>query len=286
MHTLLLLLVAVVWGSTFVVIKDSARHVDPFFLVFSRLAIAAAVMALWCAWRDRSALRNRAAIRFGALLGFLLFCTYASQTIGLKWTTSGHSGFITGTAVVLVPLILRLLFRAPLARVDYLASGVVVAGLYLLVYDPSVRINTGDAITIVAALAYAFHLVFGARAVKAAPVKGLVTWQFIFATLFAGVAFLVAGGRAFEDPAKALLPIVYLGVIGTLFCYFVSVWAQQFVSPVTVVILFSLEAVFAALFGYLMSGEKLSTKELTGAFLIFGGAMGHEIWRVMKRSRQ
>jgi drug/metabolite transporter (DMT)-like permease len=274
-----------VWGSTFAVIKDSGRHVDPFFLVFSRLAVAAAAMALWCGVRERAALAHRAAIRYGALLGFLLFCTYASQTIGLKWTTSGHSGFITGTAVVLVPLILRLFFRAPLKRADFLASGIVLAGLYLLVYNPAVRVNIGDAVTVGATLSYAMHLVFGAQAVKAAPVKGVVAWQFVFATLYAGIGFLVAGGRACDSALLALLPVAYLGFIGTLFCYFVSVWAQQYVSPVTVVILFSLEAVFAALFGFLLAREHLSAKEMAGAALILAGAMGHEVWRVAGRRK-
>jgi drug/metabolite transporter (DMT)-like permease len=284
-HSVLLLLVAVVWGSTFVVIKDSTRHVDPYFLVFSRLAIAAAAMAGWCAWRDRAALRHRAAIGYGALLGLLLFGTYASQTVGLQWTTSGHSGFITGSAVVLVPLLMRFLFRAPLGRADALASVLVLAGLYLLVYDRAVSVNRGDLITVLAALSYAFHLVFGARAVRAAPVSGVVTWQFLFAALFAGVAFLAAGGQPCSEPARAWLPILYLGLVGTLFCYFVSVWAQRFVSPVTVVILFSLEAVFAALFGCLLRGEHLAPRELAGAALIFGSVVGHEVLRVRARAR-
>jgi drug/metabolite transporter (DMT)-like permease len=285
-YLILLLLVSFVWGSTFVVIRDSRNYIDPLFLVFSRLLIAALAMMSWCYWRDRVAFFNRTAMRYGALLGFLLFSTYASQTVGLRWTTSGHSGFITGSAVILVPLILRVVFRTPLSRIDYVSSAVVFVGLYLLVYDPGSKINVGDAITLITALSYAVHLIFSARGVKTAPVNGIVAWQFAFSTLFAGVALLLAGGQVATDIERSLLPILYLGLLGTLFCYFVSVWAQQFVSPVTVVIIFSLEAVFAAFLGFIFLSETFSRNEIFGACLIFAGALGHEIHRELARRKR
>jgi len=106
----------------------------------------------------------------------------------------------------------------------------------------------------------------------------VATLLILFAAAFAGLAWMAWGGRPAEHWLPALAPIAYLGAVGTLFCYFVSVWAQQFVRPITVVLVFSLESVFAALFGWLCAGETLGWREGAGAALIFAGALGHGLW--------
>ena len=111
MHEVLLFLVTIVWGSTFVVIKDAVTTINPFFIVFSRSLLAAISMFLIVFWKERKSLRNKEVIFKGMMLGLLLAITYGSQTVGLRFTTSGHSGFITSTAVIFVPLILYFFFK-------------------------------------------------------------------------------------------------------------------------------------------------------------------------------
>ncbi len=283
MHEALLFLVTIVWGSTFVVIKDAVTTINPFLIVFSRSLLAAISMFLIVFWRDRKSLENREVIFKGMMLGLLLAITYGSQTVGLRFTTSGHSGFITSTAVVFVPLILYFFYKQGISRWDMASIGLVMMGLYLLTYDVGTRVNIGDVITIITAVAYAAHVVLAGRFVQKKGVLALIAYQFIFAALFSFLAFVVSGDYGFQVTGKAVSAILYLGFVGTLFCYFVVVWAQKHVSSLKAVIIFSLESVFAALFGYLVFGELLTVKEFFGAALILGGVVFNQLQKKLVR---
>lgn len=271
MTTFLLILTTLVWGSTFFIIKDTIRNVDPFYLVFIRNLIAAVPLSLYVLVRDRKALFNTAPLGRGAFLGFLLAATYCSQTIGLEFTTSGHSAFITGSAVIFVPILLFVIWRIKLHPLDLVSIVGVFAGLFLLTWDGGGRINPGDLITLITVTAYAIHLISAGRFVKGTDVTAMVAHQFNFATLFSLVAYLLAGRGDFTLAPKSLYALAYLGLCGTLFCYFVTVWAQKQVSAVQVALIFALEPVFAALFAWIFAGEILRGKELAGMALILAG---------------
>lgn len=277
MALFLLILTTMVWGSTFVIIKDAVTTVDPFFLVFARNAMAAIAMMLFLAMRDRAVLRDRAAWGRGAVLGFLLFATYASQTLGLRLTSAGHSAFITGAAVVVVPVILFVLYRERLARREWACVLVVFAGLALLTIKPGMPVNLGDVITLATTVSYAVHVILAGRFLRVTNSLALINAQFFFAALFSMVAFVLSGSNPGILTTTAWGALVYLGLIGTLFCYFVTVWTQKTVSSVQVMVIFALEPVFAALFGYWMLKEALSFRELSGAILMLVGVVVYQV---------
>lgn len=282
MPTLLLILTTIVWGSTFFIIKDTIRNVDPFYLVFIRNLIAAVALSLYVLARDRKALFNTTTVVRGAVLGLLLATTYSSQTIGLKFTTSGHSAFITGSAVIFVPILLFVIWRIRLRPIDILAIVGVFAGLFLLTWDGGDRINPGDLITLITVIAYAFHLICAGRFVRNVDVPAMVAHQFSFAALFSLAAYLVAGNGDFAVTTRSLYALAYLGLCGTLFCYFVTVWAQKYVSAVQVALIFALEPVFAALFAGWFADEKLHARELSGIFLILAGIILYQVARNLR----
>lgn len=267
------MLVTVVWGSTFFIIKDTVETINPFFLVMGRNTFAAVLMFAWLFFNDRKAVANKKAIMHGAVLGFLLSLTYTAQTIGLQYTSSGHSAFITGSAVVIVPIIMAILYKVKIKLDVMLIIAIVFTGLFFLTYDTETSINIGDIITLITTFAYAMHLIYSGRSVKNSHVTALITYQFVFASIFSFIAFLVTGAEIGIASPKALWAIAYLGVIGTLFCYFISVWVQKYVSSVNVAIIFSLEPVFAALFAYWAVAEVLNAKELLGAIIITLGVI-------------
>lgn len=282
---LLLILATIVWGSTFFIIKDTIRNVDPFRLVFARNLIAAIAMSLYVWIRDKKALCNPAALTRGAVLGLLLATTYCSQTIGLTFTTSGHSAFITGSAVIFVPILLLAIWRIKPHPVDIACILGVFAGLFLLTWDGGGRVNRGDLITLITAAAYAVHLVSAGRFIRHADVSALIAHQFNFAALFGFIGCLVAGGggnMAMTSPS--LVAIAYLGVCGTLFCYFITVWAQKQVGAVQVALIFALEPVFAALFAWRFAGEMLHGKELSGMALILAGIVLYQTTSATRKS--
>ena len=162
---ILLVLITLIWGSNFVVIKNALADISPLFFNAVRMSLAAVVLA---AVFHRELRRLTAgSLRSGLLVGVFLFVGNELQTVGLKYTTPSKSAFLTGVSVVLVPVLLALFWKRSLNR--WMAAGVVlaVAGLYLLTVPASAgaglnlrSMNQGDLFTLGAALVFAFHIIF------------------------------------------------------------------------------------------------------------------------------
>ena len=277
MKTFWLILVTIVWGSTFLIVKDTVETVNEYLIVFIRSALAFIAMFIFQLLNNWRKLFNWKGFIYGSIMGVLMAITYGAQTIGLKYTSTGHSAFITSSAVILVPFILFFIYKAKLLKIDMIAVGIVFIGLFLLTYDLETKMNIGDIITIITALSYAFHVVFAGQFVKKADTMTLVTYQFFAATVVGLIAFLISDHETVNISTKAWSSLIYLGLIGTLFCYFITVWVQKYVSSLKVAIIFSLEPVFAAIFGYFIINEILNPKELIGASFILAGVIVHSI---------
>lgn len=279
MYTFWLILVTIVWGSTFLIVKDTVSTVNEFLIVLIRSGLAFAAIFVFQFFNDRKKLCNRKAFFYGSAMGTLMAITYASQTIGLKYTSTGHSAFITSSAVILVPFILFFLFKTKLLKIDMVAVIIVFAGLFFLTYDFETKINVGDLFTIVTPVSYAFHVVLAGQFVRKSDVVTMVTWQFFASAMFGLTLFILTDHDPVNISTKAWGSLVYLGLIGTLFCYFITVWVLKYVSALKVAIIFSLEPLFAAIFGYFIIHEVLSAKEFFGATLVFAGVIVHSIFK-------
>lgn len=276
MKIFLLILNAIIWGSTFFIIKDTVVTVNEYYLVFIRSFIAAVAMLAFIYVRNKRALLNFDNLWKGMVLGLLLATTYISQTIGLKYTSSGHSAFITGTGVVIVPLLLFVFFRRKLKLLEVIILSVVLAGLYLLTYDSNTALNRGDLLTLITAFSLAWHLILAGRYVKTTEVFALIGYQFLFASLASLALYVTTQPVDFSLAPNELYALIYLGFIGTLFCYFVAVWAQKHVDTVTVALIFTLEPVFAALFAWLFASESYNLKEIGGGIIILAGIVAFQ----------
>lgn len=276
-YMILLLLVTIVWGSTFVIIKSVINELNEYFLVFARTFLAAIVMFIYLLVKNRKVLADRYSIARGLLLGFLLGAIYSSQVIGLNYTTTGHSAFITGVAVILVPVFLFLFWKQKFQRYEIVGVLIVFAGVFFLTFTPGAEINIGDAITLITAVTAAFHFILAGKFIKKADILSLITYQFVGSAGITFFAFLLSGDSWPELSSSSLYAIFYLGLLGTLFCYFVYVWVQKYVKPMLVVLVFSLEPIFAGLFGYYFVNEIMTLKELFGAALIICGIIYYKM---------
>jgi len=283
MKTFWLILVTIVWGSTFLIVKDTVGSVNEYLIVFIRSALAFSAMFIFQLIKDWKKLINKKAFAYGSIMGILMAITYGAQTIGLKYTSTGHSAFITSSAVIIVPFILFFFYKAKLLKIDIISVSIVFVGLFLLTYDFETKMNIGDIITIITALSYAFHVVLASRFIKKADAITLVTYQFFAAAVVGLIAFFFTNQETVTISIKAWGSLIYLGLIGTLFCYFVTVWVMQYVSALKVAIIFSLEPVFAAIFGYFIISEILNPRELIGAGLILTGVLVHSILKNKKQ---
>ena len=219
-------------------------------------------------------------------IGVLLAFTYGFQTVGLKYTSTGHSAFITSSAVIIIPILLFLFFKTKLFKIDFIAIVIVFTGLFFLTYDVETKMNFGDLITILTAVSYAFHVILAGKFVKKVESTTLITYQFLGASIVSILVFSISNNEPVIIIAKAWISLIYLGIIGTLFCYFIMVWVQKYVSSLKVAITFSLEPVFAAIFGYIFIHEILNTKELIGAAFILTGVILHSILKIRNKKTQ
>ena len=284
MRIFLLVLTSIIWGSTFFIIKETVTTVNEYYIVFVRTFIAAVSMLVFILFKDKKTLLNYKTLLRGMVLGALLATTYISQTIGLKYTSSGHSAFITSAGVIIVPILLFLFFKRVLKLQEVIILFIVMMGLYLLTYDRETILNIGDLITLITAFSLAWHLILSGKYVKTSEVLALIGYQFLFAAIFSLLLYLSTQPVSFALSTSETIALAYLGFIGTLFCYFVSVWAQKQVDTVTVALIFTLEPVFAALFAWLFASETLNLKEITGGILILGGIVAFQLLSSRKNS--
>lgn len=275
-----LVLVTLIWGTTFVVVKIAVETVDPFVFIALRFGLAALVLgALF--WR-RVAAVGGLAWRGGLLLGVALFAGFAFQTLGLRETSPARAAFITGLSVVFVPMLSALLLRRRPARAA--AAGVALSTLGLAVLSAPLTAEElrmgnwrGDALVLLCAVAFALHIVGVGRYAALASPAAITTIQVVATAALAGGAALVFGAPA--PPASVWLAVAYMGAVATALVFLLQNWAQQHTSPTHTALIFALEPVFAALFSALLYGEAITPRAAVGGGLILGGMLVAELRR-------
>lgn len=279
-----LVLATLIWGSTFVLVKDVVGQVPPLLFLAARFMLGAVALAIMVTIARRWRGLSWQELIWGGLLGFFLWAGYAFQTIGLQWTTASNAGFITGLSVVLVPVFgIFLLHKAP---EGWSWVGVVLAtvGLALLSLhlEDGLRMNAGDPIVLGCAVAFAFHIVLISKfAWRADPLR-LTLVQVVVA----GVLNAVSSGL-FERPVGPMggeiwAAAAFLGLVATALAFGAQVTVQRFTSAVHTALIFTLEPVFAAIFSVWLQGDRLGATGLTGGALIVLGMVLAEVGPQMR----
>jgi drug/metabolite transporter (DMT)-like permease len=275
---LFLLLVALVWGSAFVAQRLGMEQVGPFTFNAARFAVGALTLAPILGWRRLRAM-PRAELRGGALLGLLLFGAASLQQIGLIWTTAGKAGFITGLYVVFVPLLLALAWRERVGWSSWLGAGLATVGLFLLslrvtgLSQAGFGLAPGDGWVLGSAVVWALHVIAIGRVAPGRDPLRLALVQFVVCALLSVPAGLLLEPGTWAGLLLAGPAVLYAGVISIGLGYTGQVVAQRHTKPTDAAIILSLESVFAALAGWLMMGEALSPRQLSGCGLMLAGML-------------
>jgi drug/metabolite transporter (DMT)-like permease len=274
----LLLAVTAVWGWTFVVVKDATAvyGVVPFLAV--RFTLAVAAMAPLAA---RSLTLE--SLKAGVGLGVILAGGYLFQTFGLQRTSPTNSGLVTGLFVVFAPLWGRALFGVRLRRSMVVAVAASVAGLLLLTGGPS-RLGIGDALTLGCAIAFGGHIALLDRHAGRHRAAALAFAQLLAAAVVFWLACPMAGPMT--APPRSVWPALLLtGLAATAGGFYGQTAAQRHLPAVRAALLLALEPVWAAVFGCLLAGDRLSPIQLIGGALMVAavaaasvlGATGAEV---------
>ena len=263
---LALLLVAIVWGSAFAAQRLAAEQINAFTFNGLRFLIGALVL-LPLTWRHWERLDRRAWIGV-ALVGSVLFVGAAFQQLGLRYTTAGNAGFVTGLYVVLIPLILALGWKEPPRRVIWPASLLAAAGMFLLSTGGNFTLKLGDMLELAGACMFALHVILIGILVQRVGVLQLAVSQYLVCGLFSLLVGLGLGGSSLSSLASVWWAIAYTGIFSVGLGYTLQARAQKVAPPADAAILLSLEAVFAALFGWLLLDERLNASQLLGCGLM------------------
>lgn len=275
-----LLFVAMSWGATFIVVKTAVENLPPFPFLTIRFALAF-LSLLPFLWTQREHL-SFSAVGKGLILGTFLFIGYATQTIGLQYTTASNAGFITGLNVVIVPFLVAL-YEKKIPHFTILAGALsATAGLAFLSIGENFSINKGDPIVLICAFCFAAHIFFVGRFAPEVNATVLTTFQILTVSVLSGVCTLI-----FPPPTMEFTPYVWFGLILTaLICtslaFFLQSKMQQFTSPSHTAIIFAGEPVFSAIFAYLLAGEVLSQRGFVGAALVLAGILTAEFSSMKK----
>ena len=266
--TLLLVGITAIWGSTFFLIRNVVLELSPTDFLAVRFTIAAVAM-LTVFWRPMLAL-NKREIQIGVGLGVLYAVAQILQTVGLAHTEASRSGFITGTYVVLTPILTAVLLRERIPRSTWAAVLMATAGLATLSlkgFGFGFGFGFGESVTLIAAAFFALHIIGLGRHSSPANAAGLSVVQM---TVIAVVSLVAAtpGGIDLPRGTGAWASVLYMALMAGAVAIWAQTWAQSHLPATRAAIVMTLEPVFAAWFAVALGGESLTARMLVGGAMV------------------
>lgn len=268
-----LIITTIIWGSAFVVMKNSVDIISPTYLLAIRFTIAS--IALVAVFFRRLKMVTQREILSGSLLGIFLFVSYLLQTYGLKYTTASKNAFITTLYVILVPFLHWFFNRKRPTANNIGAAVIAVFGLGLISLEGDLSINIGDLLTLFCGLFFAFHIVFVDRYTEHYDPVRLTVIQMVVAAILSWIlAPILEGAQDFTViKGSIFIGLIYLGIFSTMICFLLQNVGQKHLSPNTSSIILSFEAVFGLGFSVVFLGEAVTPKLLAGCILMFASVI-------------
>jgi drug/metabolite transporter (DMT)-like permease len=289
----LLLLTAVIWGFAFVAQRVGMDYVGPFTFNGIRFALGSLVLIPFMVFNNLngrglgtkpSALSARTRWSGALLAGSVLFAGASLQQVGLVYTTAGNAGFITGLYVVIVP-ILGLCIRQRTNAGTWVGAVFAAAGLFFLSVTNQFTIQLGDLLVLIGAFMWAAHvLVIGWLSPQMDSLR-LAALQFAACSFFSLVTAVVFETITLGALWQAAIPILYGGAMSVGIAYTLQVVAQKNAHPAHAAILLSLEAVFAALGGWLILNETMTVRGMFGCGLMLTGMLLSQLWEFFEKPK-
>jgi drug/metabolite transporter (DMT)-like permease len=271
--------IACIWGLTFVMVKDAVEQLPVMTFLAYRFIPAAILVAL--IFRKRLSSLGKQGLRYGLVMGVFLTGGYVFQTLGLERTSASNAGFITGLFVVLTPIFGALFLRHKASVVAWIAAAVATLGLYLL--SGAGDFNAGDAMVVLTACSFAFHILVTDRAVDDYDPGALLAVQLAVCGLF---SFSVAAGQGdLEMPDSSVVwsALIITSIFASALGFFIQTYAQKHASPNRTALILASEPAFAGLFGYWLADDRLSAVQWFGAALILWAIVAVELVPYLRR---
>ncbi len=274
-------LTALIWGTAFVAQKSGLDYLGPFTFngvrsIIGGLALLPCIVLIDIINGQKPSLlgkcasgeRRLALIKGGVYCGVILGIASSLQQYGIKYTSVGKAGFITTLYIIIVPL-LGVFFRRKVGLVMWFCSVLAIFGMYLLCFRGGGSLNVGDVLVFFCSIVFSLHILTVDRFAPQADGVRMSCIQFWVAGVIAMGCALLFEKVIWRDLLSAKWPLLYAGIMSCGVAYTLQIIGQKSVHPVVASLLMSLESVFAALSGWVILHERLSTTELLGCAIIF-----------------
>ncbi len=258
---------ALIWGSSFVVVKNTVDAISVQYLIAFRFTAGCIILSL--IFVKKLKLINFDYIWRGAILGGFLYLAYTLQTIGITDTTAGKNAFLTAVYCVIVPFMFWIVFKTRPDIFNITAAFLCIIGIGFVSLTSDLTIGFGDAFTLCSGFFYAAHIVAVAKFSKGKDMVLFTIIQFAFVSLFAWCVAPFTGSFPTELSSSTIFGLLFLALLPTATGMLLQNVGQKHVSPSSASILLSLESVFGALFSILFFGEQPTLKIYIGFVLIF-----------------
>lgn len=276
--TMMLLLTALIWGSSFVAQRAGMEYIGPFTFNGIRSLIGGLVLipVIFLFSKEKNAeltegekkAGKKTLLLGGILCGIVLFAASSLQQIGMVYTTAGKAGFITALYIVLVP-ILGVFIRKKVKPIVWLCVILAVAGLYLLCMTDGLSLGRGDLLVLLCAFAFSIHILVIDYFAPRTDGVALSCIQFFVCGILSLFPMFLAETPVWFAILDCWIPILYAGVLSCGVAYTLQILAQKHTDPTVASLLLSLESVFAAIAGAIILHEQLAPRELAGCVLMF-----------------
>ncbi|HYE82615.1 MAG TPA: DMT family transporter [Clostridia bacterium] len=273
---LALLLVTIFWGAGFPATKIALQTMKPYYHIGFRFAIASFLLA--ALFHKKLKNLNKDLIKPALVLSSLLFATYAFQTVGIQYTTASKSSFFSGLAVLIVPLFSIFYLKAKLAMKTVISVFTATVGLFLLSYNGgNSDFNIGDFLTILCSVCYAWQLLFTGTYVQKHDATLLAIVQLFFVSVYGLIFAFILEPFPLGISVPSFWSLMFSAVLCTAFAFWMQTTAQKFTPASHIALIFTMEPVFGALTSFLVLGEHLGIRGITGGAFIVAAMLISEL---------
>jgi drug/metabolite transporter (DMT)-like permease len=272
---LLLFATTFIWSGTFIVVKWGLGDISPFLLNAFRFSIAA--LLFFIPFSRHILQIDRHTLCKGTYLGLLLFLGFATQTLGLEYTTASNSAFITGMMVIFTPFFQVLIEKRMPQPTHLMGVVIVLVGLWLLTSPSGAGFNPGDGLTLLCAMIFGLYIVTLDIVSKEHDILHLTFVQFLASAALGWLCTGVFEVPYFRPTANLLWALTYLSILATLLTTYVQTRFQRDTTPTRAVLIFTIEPVWVAILGALLLQERLGLLGMVGGGLIIAGILISEL---------
>lgn len=267
----MLVAAGIVWGATFVIVKDAMDYISPLWQLALRLLVACILMLIL--FHRRLTQINRQSMINGVCLGVLFFLALMFQNLGTKETTASKCSFLTVSYVAFVPILELLILKKRLTGQKLLSVIICMSGMALLTLNESFSVEKGDLLVIVCGLMYAFHILYIDHCSNVMEAVDMHLLQILTATILSFLAAFLFEPIPVVTNVHCWMGIIYCGIFEIVLGFFFQLKGQQNTSPTLAGILVSMESVYGSIFAAIFLMESFTLRMIAGSAAIFLAAV-------------